>query len=351
MRVLAGIVGLIGSSLFIVMTGGQSYTHLEGFATASSLAMVVGELKIFALIYIFLHFHARGRGRLLTGESHLLLAILGVQILIFGASSSKTGALEIGAAWALGNASGAARNLLRELAIGAAALGFVYCTFYVVTVYREEIRMRAIAPGAPIGEVVSQQLDAVSVAIEGLIQGRPIGYGDDRYDSGNMLDRLAHVGAFGMVLDHTAGYPPYENAWTSLAAPILAFIPRDLVGEKTAFMNSGAFAAQFLGWEFGGLAISLPGSFFWAWGYEGIVFGMMGIGVLLAALYRGLANDGPTGLIAKASMLRLVVAMLDVGGEFQPLMIGLTRTLAFLMVIWIIARHLRFSGRPSAARP
>ena len=70
-RVLTGIVGLIGSSAFIGMTGGQSYTHLEGYAVTSSFGIIIGELGVFAIIYIFLHSWARGRGRLLVGETSL----------------------------------------------------------------------------------------------------------------------------------------------------------------------------------------------------------------------------------------------------------------------------------------
>jgi hypothetical protein len=334
-RVLAGIVGLVGSSAFIGMTGGQSYTHLEGYAVTSSFGMIIGELRVFAIIYIFLHSWARGRGRLLVGETPLLLAILGVQALIFVASSSKGVALQLGAAWVIGRASGAVRgNLMREFVIGVAALGFIYCTFYVVTVYREELRWTVAADGS-IGEVVGQQLAALGTAFEGLIAGQPIGYGDERYDSGNMLDRLALVVPFGMAIDYTNGYAPYENAWASLATPILAFIPRDLVGEKVQFMDSGKFA-ELHGWEFGGLSLTLTGSIFWAWGFEGIIWGMLSIGAILAVL-TGWGDHG--GVIAKVLMVRMVIMMLDVGAELQPLMIGLTRTLAFVVVMLFLVQH------------
>ena len=275
----------------------------------------------------------------------MLLAILGVQALIFLASSSKGVALQLGAAWLIGRASGAVRgNLMREFVIGVAALGFVYCTFYVVTVYREELRW-TVAPNAPIAENVGQQLAALGTAFEGLVEGRPIDYHDERYDSGNMLERLALVTAFGTVIDYTSGYAPYENAWASLATPILAFIPRDLVGEKVKFMDSGKFA-ELQGWEFGGLSLTLTGSIFWAWGFEGIIWGMLSIGAILAVL-TGSGDHG--GVIAKALMVRMVIMMLDVGAELQPLMIGLTRTLAFVVVMLFLAHH--FGARQNRHSP
>jgi hypothetical protein len=338
MRLMIGGLGLLGSIAFMFMTGGQSYSHIEGFATTSSLGMVVEEMRVFAVLYVFLYFRAKNLGRLANGEGYMLLAILSGLALIFAASSSKGLMLQVAAASVLGNGSGAQHSrLLKELAIGGAALLVVYSTFYVVTVYRLELRTRPLPPDAPFSEVIGLQLDAITVAVSALIEGRSIEDNSESYDSGNMLDRLALMSAFGMVLDYTGGYSPNENAWESLAAPILAFIPRDLVGEKVQFMNSGKFA-QLQGWEFGGLSLTTAGSLFWAWDFEGIIFGMMVLGIIMAALVSWSALDGLVGSTCSALMVRLVVMMLDVGADFQPLLTGLMRSAMFVVLIHFVAR-------------
>lgn len=348
-RVTVGAIGLVAAVLFLVLTGGQAYSHVEGLSIISTLSQIVSDLRVFATIYVFLYFHARGRGRLVKNEQYLMVAVLSALALVFGATSTKFIPMEIGAAWFLGNTTGAARrSLLRELLIASTALILVYCFFYLVTAYRTEIALQPVNPSATFSETVGMQMDAFSRAFSGLIEGRKIS-SEGASDTAAMLDRLAHVMSLALVFETTHGVPPYEHFWETLLAPVLAFVPRDLVGDKVIFMSSGTFA-QLQGWTFGGLSLTTAGSIFWAWGYGGIVLGMMLLGALLSGLYLAGLKDGPAGLIARCLMLRMVLSMLDVGVEFQPIVVGIARMFLMLLALLLVVSHFGTGASRSARR-
>jgi hypothetical protein len=112
-------------------------------------------------------------------------------------------------------------------------------------------------------------------------------------------------------------------------------LPRDFIGDKVVFMNSGAFA-QLQGWSFGGLSLTTVGSIFWSWGFQGIVFGMMFLGALLSRLHAVGMKDGPLGLIGRCLMMRMVLSMMDVGSDFQPIVVGVERMFFILLALLLI---------------
>lgn len=339
MRLTLGLIGLTGSCSFLIYTGGQSYSHLEGFIETSSIGMVIHELRVFSVIYVFLHFWDSANGKLYSFEKYLLFAILGASGLIVAATSSKLLPIELASAWLLGTASSGKRgSIIRDTLRIAFLLGFLYCVFYIIFAYRAETRLNEPRPGAPFEEVLSDQMKALGVAFEGLIMWRPLSDGGQTYDVGNMFERLAFVLDLGRVIEYTNGKPPYENAAESFAIPILAFLPRDLMSNKVQFMDTATWAQMYAGWTHGGLSMSLFGSLYWAWGYEGIILGMIGYGCMIALLRRSASGIGPGALIASALLMRFVIGMLDVGAEFQPQITGLFRSGAALLVLFLTAQ-------------
>jgi hypothetical protein len=343
LRWLVGLSGLLGAVGTTILTNGQGYTFIETADAASSFGMLFHELKQFAVIYIFLYFHARGRGRLMRWEPRLLLAVLVAELAIVVAAGSKGVVFELMAASFIGNAAGSSRaGFMKELAVVAAALVAAYFAFNVITHFRNEMLRRDLTTNQSYMAALSVQINVMETAIVNVLSGRPVPGQEQEYGSGNILDRFGYLSAFGMLLEQTGGQSPYENALPSLAAPIVAFIPRDLVSEKVHFFNSGDFG-KMLGWGFGGFSVTMPGSFFWAWGYEGILAGMSMFGACLALLANGSNADGVTGLVFRAVMFRQVMMMLDVGQEFQPIMIGMVRTTMFLLALVLVSRLHRFA--------
>jgi hypothetical protein len=182
------------------------------------------------------------------------------------------------------------------------------------------------------------QVEAFGAALVDITPGVPLR--TDQLEEESVTDRLGYLTAFGRILMYSGGISPYENAAASLVTPVLAILPRDLFAQKVTFFNSGEFA-YLLGWPWGGFAVSLPGSFFWAWGYEGILFGMAALGLVLAALTSGGMRGDWRGLLARVVLARLLIELLDVGREFQSEVIGVVRTLTIAALVIFILR--RFS--------
>jgi hypothetical protein len=109
-------------------------------------------------------------------------------------------------------------------------------------------------------------------------------------------------------------------------------IPRALWTDKVIFMDSGLFA-NMQGWTHGGLSLTTPGSFFWAWDYVGIIVGMTATGFALAWLRTRGQGETSGHMIAQLLQIALVIELLDVGVTFHHVYMGLSRNLVLLLLI------------------
>lgn len=333
LRMMVGVVGMLAMLVFLVRSGGQTYTHLEGFASVSTVDQLIHELRHLSKVYVFLFFLARGQGRCLPIEPFILGIILAGYAMVFAGSASKAVALELAAMWLLGNAAGSSRgNLLREALIGLIAVLLIYWVFSFVTAYRYELVWRVDGPQTSLNETIDTQLAAAEAAFWTVWNGEPIGGGEEGYRVSAMFDRLALVSSFATMLDITNFVSPYENAAEAFLAPLYAFLPRALFDMKVQYFGSGEFA-QLLGWQFGGFSVSLPGSFYWAWGVGGIAIASACIGFVLASLKSKSDGLGPAALVWRIALMSVVLYLMNVGMSFQPIIIGTLRALAVVLVL------------------
>jgi len=349
-RVIIGLVGLGGAIAEILVTGGQDYSFVESGRQTSTYFQVLFELHRLAPVFVLLHFYSRGRGGAVSnGETWLLVAVLGAQALYFLASGTKFVPMELVVAWILGSMSGGVRpKFVRTAILALAAVALAYGSFFVVTAYRKEMIIRPMDSTATLSETIDLQIGALSAAIDSVVAGRELGAAENEYDTTSILDRLGYLTAFGALLDYTEEMSPRENAWSSLATPVFAVVPRDLLGAKAQFLNPGRFA-QMMGWRWGGFAVSTPGSLFWAWGFEGIVFGMMGLGLAFGLVVSGSVGEGVPSILMRATMVRMIMEFMDVGREFQSIVIGSTRT--FLITLLIVYLVRTFTRAVRVSRP
>lgn len=346
LRVGVGILGLCASVAYIVMTGGQAYSHIEGYASTSTIDQIVHEMRQFAKIYIFLYFFARGRRRLFAHERWLFYGILCAYVVIFAGSASKGVALELFAMGALGYGAGGLRgNMPKKLLLSAVAVAAAYFIFLGVTAYRAEIQLSASQPAASFSEALNKQLNAAEVAFHKVATGQPIGPSDSPYDINSIFERLGLVASFAKMLDVTGGVSRYENAYETFLAPLYAILPRNMFEEKAKFFDSGEFAQMALGWTFGGFSVTLLGSLFWAWGFEGMLPAMAVLGLLLAALARRAEFDDPAGLFAKVLLAGMVLLLLNVGTTIQPIIISLVRATVFFLALNVIVHLYSPAGK------
>ncbi len=337
-RTVVAALALAATIGFLLVTRGHSYTFEHAILDTSTLQQVLIEMRALAPLYVYLYFSAKADGHLRRNERIVLIAVLASQFFFFTATGTKAVPLELLGAWALGAASrGPRMKPAKQVLLGAVALFAIYFVFYFNLAYRTEMAYRP-SSGGSLGEVVSSQFTAVSEAATDVVTFRRLDFdGISTFGMDSILLRFANVLPFGNVLAQTQGRPPFEGAFDSLVAPVFAVLPRDLLDSKVHFFGSGDFA-QLLGWEYGGYSITTVGSFYWAWGYAGIIGGMMGLGALLALLVRLGRQSGPWGLIFQAMTVRLVLMMMDIGIEFQPLIISGLRSFLFLCAAYFVVR-------------
>jgi hypothetical protein len=243
--------------------------------------------------------------------------------------------MAMGVVWVLGNATtNSRRGFKRELLIVAASVIAIFAISYFVAAYRGELISRPIPDAeASVIDVVEFQFDVMTTAIADAVQGKQIGEGFyTEYDNSFILDRFAHLSRFAYFIETVGFSSPYENAYASLIAPAFAVLPRALIPEKVSFFGSGDFA-KLVGWSHGGISITTPGSFFWAWGTLGIIAGMAGIGITFAWLRSRIREDNSQTIIWRTIMILAVVDLLDVGITFQAAIITATRTLILLQLL------------------
>lgn len=339
LRIAVGSVGLFASLIYIVLTRGQAYSHIEGFSSTSTFDQIIHELRQFSKIYVFLYFFERSRGHLVPHEFWLLSGTLMVYTVILGASASKGVAIEFVAMWALGSAAGATRRqFFKELTTCIIGLTLLYWIGIYITAYRVEIKASATAPTTSIEQAIDVQFHAATQAFRHVSTATADGSKEDPYDINSMLDRLGYLSAFAMMLDITDGVAPHENAFESLLAPLFAILPRSLFLEKANFFGAGEFAGL-LGWQFGGFSVTLPGSLFWAWGFEGLMLAMAMLGIVLAALGRRARQADFAGRLAQVLLISMVLFLLDVGQYFQAVVINCVRIMLLFTIINCVVAH------------
>jgi hypothetical protein len=108
-------------------------------------------------------------------------------------------------------------------------------------------------------------------------------------------------------------------------------------------MTSGDFALM-VGWTFGGISLSTPGSLFWAWGYGGIVAGMGGLGAFTAQSWARSIDVTSDSMIWRTVMIMTVINLLDVGTTFQMIVVPTTR-FAILIVLMRWGTRIWLRGR------
>jgi hypothetical protein len=152
-------------------------------------------------------------------------------------------------------------------------------------------------------------------------------------NSEDIFNRLALIASFSSVLQVTNGIPPYENAVDSFLIPIYTITPRSFFPDKVQFFGSAELASQYFGWKFGGISVSLLGSFYWAWGYIGILLGMMSMGAVLAYIFGNAKNNNKNNILFQALFVPITLLLMDTGKTFQEIYFELIRiTIIFIII-------------------
>lgn len=326
---------------------GVGLTFVEGQAFDSgneTVRQILGLLANMKYAYLLGYLLLRRSGRTTRLHFWLMLATIAIsvfEIMLIGAKAAIIKLMVVAIlSIALGNTG---RLKWSNVLAGSLAIVLALMSFSIITEYRYIVRS-AVSSGQEATDV-GLRVDAFMQAILGAVSDR----GPQRETDVDRSDIAARFGsgAFGLgwLLEFTNGVSPYENAVSSILTPLYAFVPRALWQDKPIFFNSGRFASDYFGWKYGGISISLLGSLYFAWGYPGILIGMAVAGFGLARIISRIEQKGFIAVNSVTCLTILMLHLLDVGAEFQPLVVNITRALILLAVIRLAWRvHL---GRQS----
>ena len=318
-------VALFGISLTFVEGDSVSVESVAG--TLQQALGLIGSLRQPFLLGFLVLYYWRMTDRHLTLLFWILVGISVVEIVTIGSKASIIRGVVI---VLLAGSVLPIRLNLRQVAIGAGGLLVFYGAFLVITEYRalilaEHYGGRDVFDIAVQTEAFGQALMASAPFVDAHA-GR-----ETEVNAIDVFSRLSHGTTFSDLLEHTGRISPYEHAWESFLAPVYAVVPRFLLADKPEFFHSGRNASEYYGWRYGGISVTLLGSFFYAWGYAGIVLGMACMGAWLAFV----ETKARRGNILSPHWLILLVVtvlmLLDVGVTFQPILTDLVRV---ALVLW-----------------
>ncbi len=225
------------------------------------------------------------------------------------------------------------RLSLKQLLAGLLAVGVTSLTFAVITEYRS-IMQTEYASGR---DVLSFEVQTESFS-SALLNSLPLFESDtDRQTQVGHEDILGRFGSgmfsFANLLEFTERQSPYENAWETFLIPLYSISPRALTPEKPEFFHSGRNAREYYGWSYGGIAVSLLGSLYFAWDYAGIILGMALLGGLFASLVKQTRFANIYSLSYAILLVTLLISMLDIGTTFHSI---ITNFIRVIVILWLL---------------
>ena len=220
----------------------------------------------------------------------------------------------------------------KNFSVWLLAIIAVYGSFTVISEYRSIMHSEYMAGKDVFSFTV--QSDAFLAALGNSLSLRQMSEDEQAELNQAVVSRFGSgMFSFSNLMDFTGRQPPYENALKSFMVPIYSITPRSLFPEKPEFFDSGRNAQENYGWSYGGMDVTLPGSFYYAWGYAGIIFGMLFLGALLAYIalqIRLRSIYSPHWLIL---MVVLILPMMDVGVTFQVIITSFIRVALVLLLV------------------
>ena len=337
-----GAVAIAGGVASIAIFGhGLTFIEHDQAAADSaegSLAMVLQLLYSLAQPFLAAYVMLRRRGirkRRLDRIALILALVIGSEVASIG---SKSAILSPLVAIVTGYLLGGSKLRFREVSLLLSAALGVYLTFAVVTEYRARMLL-SDRSGADVFSFETQAslfadsvLASVSVLDSAAERQADVGVREVSHRLGSPMFSFANL------LYATGWEPPYENAVESLLLPIYALVPRAIV-DKPVFFNSGENARIFYGWAYGGVSVSLVGSFYYAWGYPGIILGMAFFGILLGISFRPIEENPLSHTPEVIFGVALLIFAVQPDITFQGMGIVLIRNAIIIWLVRMIARQ------------
>lgn len=345
--IMAWIVSSWYFGIGLTFIEGAKFEADSGEGTLRQIFNFLSDLRYpFFFVYLILRFWNKTDMQLFL-LFILLIFVSVIEIIVIGSKASIIGLVIVAllAQSVLGIKYGA-----KMIATGVIAIGAIFLSFGTITEYRAIMQARYWS-----GENAfdfSVQFDSFKKAfLRNINFSEESAARETEVDKKDIYSRFgAGMFSFSNLLEHTGREPPYENALESFLIPIYAVAPRFLVADKPEFFSSGANAKQYYGWTYGGIAVSLPGSFYYAWGYVGVILGMAFLGGLFAYVVEKVWRRGGASPHWLIFLPFLVMNMIYVDVTFQVITTNLIRIAVMLWLLHLLFPLARGTMRRRVAR-
>lgn len=322
---------LFGISLSFIEQNSENVDLNEG--TLAQIFTLLSDLRYpFFLGFLLLYYWKKSNQHLFYIFIGLLVISI-IEAIIIGSKGSIIRGLVVGS---LTLSFLPIRLKLKYTVIGLLVLLMAYSSFTIITEYRSIMR-NELQFGRNIFDFTVQLESFEAALINSLPFTKSI---NDRQTEVGHADILSRFGSgifsFANLLDMTDRQSPYEHALETFLVPFYSIVPRAILPNKPEFFHSGRNAQEYYGWTYGGISVTLLGSLYFSWGYEGILCGMGLIGALLAYAIKRVGVEGlhsPFWLIILSTLL---ISILDVGVIFQAIITNIIRIAILLLIIHLL---------------
>lgn len=335
---LATLVGWAGEILLyprdLVFIAGAAVDITSLGSSVQQALHMLSELRYPIVLALLVIWRCGGMDRRLAYVGVAVLASLLADIVALGAKESI---IRILVMLAIAPAFGGERVSLRYfIYLGVMGL-LMFPIFLVFWEYREIMRNIAEVSGAAWNPAtqIGSFVEAILRVMEGETSMAPL---DD--EGADLLGRFGGgIYSLANLLAFTDGRSPYENWASSFLVPVYSVFPRVLTPDRPVFFASGIYATEYFGWEFGGISVSTIGSFYYAWGYWGIVLGMLALGAMLGRLYCGAMNQDARNTWQQMILFCTGLLLLaDVGVTFHNFLTSIIRAYLALKILGALAQ-------------
>lgn len=221
---------------------------------------------------------------------------------------------------------------LKHYFYGLIVLATIWLSFLVITEYRQIIIGNYFNKSSSLN--ITVQLDAASNALSNVALKLTNGRNENaRLATEDLFSRLgASTQGFSNLLSQTKRISPMEYPLGTILVPVHALIPRSVFPNKPIFFGSGRNASEYYGKTFGGISVTLPGSFYYNLGYPGIIVGMFFVGAFVSVLNKKCNNSNGT-ILPLVILTSAVVQLADVGTTFQDMATNLVRLMVLIKIL------------------
>lgn len=232
------------------------------------------------------------------------------------------------------------RIKLKYVMNGVLVIVAIYGSFAVITEYRA-IMLTKVATGEDVLNLTLQVDSFTSALLSNLpFMESSAEQQTEVVDEHGVLNRFASgTFSFGNLLKFTNRQSPYVHTWESFLIPIYSLAPRFLLSEKPEFFDSGRNAREYYGAsssKYVGISVTLLGSFYYSWGYAGIILGMASFGGLLSFLLVQWRELGLYSATWSTLSVLLLISMMDVGATFHSILTNVTRVGLLLWMLYFL---------------